>query len=273
MGVGTRVADAHALVDAFRDLVRQREAQNGTAESRSSSAAQFRFDPVTQIHVRVSPRDAFFAITERVPAGQAAGRISAELLCPYPPGIPAVFPGELISQDALNLLENVLAAGGKVTGAGDPTLQTVSVLAEEVAEHAAPPVLVPEGPGANLKCHNRWVVQESPPRRVKQVFNREQKDVFGGWVAVRLVQNRGTLEYVNALYADYEHYCRLMEEEPLDLAHFKVIFQQRYKKMLPNSYRIRMNPTTEVLAYGGIRLVSDDPDGDTGKADGPALRH
>ncbi|MFD3859096.1 hypothetical protein [Streptomyces cyaneofuscatus] len=44
------------------------------------------------------PRDAFFGDVEQVPAGQAVGRICAEMLTPYPPGIPAVLPGEVLDR-------------------------------------------------------------------------------------------------------------------------------------------------------------------------------
>lgn len=53
----------------------------------------------------------------------------AELLCPYPPGIPLACPGEQLSADVLRVLQEVIAAGGTVTGASDPSLQTVLVLA------------------------------------------------------------------------------------------------------------------------------------------------
>jgi hypothetical protein len=41
------------------------------------------------------PRDAFFGRTEPVPAERAAGRAVAEMLTPYPPGIPVAVPGEV----------------------------------------------------------------------------------------------------------------------------------------------------------------------------------
>ncbi|MFY9491487.1 MAG: DegT/DnrJ/EryC1/StrS family aminotransferase, partial [Mycobacterium sp.] len=44
----------------------------------------------------MSPRDAFFADHERVPAAEAVGRIAAETAAPYPPGVPALAPGERI---------------------------------------------------------------------------------------------------------------------------------------------------------------------------------
>lgn len=59
---------------------------------------------------------------------KAAGRISAELLCPYPPGIPLVVPGESISTQDIHALQAVLAQNGKIKGANDPLLRRVQVI-------------------------------------------------------------------------------------------------------------------------------------------------
>ena len=53
----------------------------------------------------------------------AAGRISAELLCPYPPGVPVVCPGEVVTQAVIDVCRRVQSSGGKVTGASDQSLQ------------------------------------------------------------------------------------------------------------------------------------------------------
>lgn len=66
----------------------------------------------------------------RVPADAAVGRLSAELLCPYPPGVPVALPGEALTAETLATLQAVLAAGGKVTGAADDTLRTLRVIVE-----------------------------------------------------------------------------------------------------------------------------------------------
>jgi arginine/lysine/ornithine decarboxylase len=58
------------------------------------------------------PRKAFFAHMETVSADAAAGRVSAELIAPYPPGVPMLAPGELISGAALDALREVQADGG-----------------------------------------------------------------------------------------------------------------------------------------------------------------
>ncbi len=79
--------------------------------------------------VAMSPRDAFFAARERVPAEGAVGRIAAETAAPYPPGIPALAPGELVTAEILSALRDEAAAGTRVAYCSDPTLETLLVVA------------------------------------------------------------------------------------------------------------------------------------------------
>ncbi|HEX6620380.1 MAG TPA: aminotransferase class I/II-fold pyridoxal phosphate-dependent enzyme [Solirubrobacteraceae bacterium] len=83
--------------------------------------------------VALSPRAAFLAAPERVPIAQAEGRIAAECLAAYPPGIPNVLPGERLTAANLATLQRTLAHGGVVRGAADPTLRTLLVVAEPAA--------------------------------------------------------------------------------------------------------------------------------------------
>ncbi|MGA0122391.1 MAG: aminotransferase class I/II-fold pyridoxal phosphate-dependent enzyme [Gaiellales bacterium] len=83
-------------------------------------------DPVTAM----SPRDAFFADHERVPAAQAVGRIAAESVVPYPPGIPALAPGEGVQGPGREALQAEAAAGTSIRYCGDPRLETVLVVRE-----------------------------------------------------------------------------------------------------------------------------------------------
>ncbi|MEG4443625.1 aminotransferase class I/II-fold pyridoxal phosphate-dependent enzyme [Microcoleus sp. AT9_B5] len=76
----------------------------------------------------LSPREAFFFPAETVPADKAVDRLCAELICPYPPGIPVLMPGEIITPAAVDYLQQILAAGGKITGCSDPDLQTLKVV-------------------------------------------------------------------------------------------------------------------------------------------------
>ncbi|MEG4395580.1 aminotransferase class I/II-fold pyridoxal phosphate-dependent enzyme [Microcoleus sp. BROC3] len=76
----------------------------------------------------LSPREAFFFPAETVPADKAVDRLCAELICPYPPGIPVLMPGEIITPAAVDYLQQILATGGKITGCSDPGLQTLKVV-------------------------------------------------------------------------------------------------------------------------------------------------
>jgi arginine decarboxylase len=76
----------------------------------------------------ISPRAAFFAATETVAIEQVIGRVSAELICPYPPGIPVLLPGERITAAAIEHLQQVLRSGGFISGCADAELQTVQVV-------------------------------------------------------------------------------------------------------------------------------------------------
>jgi lysine decarboxylase len=78
----------------------------------------------------ISPREAFFALRERVPAARAVGRMAAETAAPYPPGIPALAPGELITEEILVALQREAAAGTRVAYCSDPTLETLLVVAD-----------------------------------------------------------------------------------------------------------------------------------------------
>jgi lysine decarboxylase len=77
----------------------------------------------------LAPREAFFAPNETVPAATAVGRVSAELIAPYPPGIPVLAPGELITAAAVEALREVAADGGRIAYAADPSLATFQVIA------------------------------------------------------------------------------------------------------------------------------------------------
>lgn len=82
-----------------------------------------------QLETVCLPRDAFFGNVETVRADRAAGRIAAEQCTPYPPGIPAVVPGERLNDAVLDYLCSGVRAGMNIPDAADPSLQTIRVLA------------------------------------------------------------------------------------------------------------------------------------------------
>jgi arginine/lysine/ornithine decarboxylase len=75
----------------------------------------------------LTPREAYFAAEESVPVAKAGGRIAAEPITPYPPGIPLVMPGERLSDDVLQLLSALREAGNPIS-ASDPTMAIVKVV-------------------------------------------------------------------------------------------------------------------------------------------------
>ncbi|UOQ50639.1 aminotransferase class I/II-fold pyridoxal phosphate-dependent enzyme [Gracilibacillus caseinilyticus] len=81
----------------------------------------------------VSPREAFYADFEIITLADSAGRISAESIMIYPPGIPIFIPGEIISEDNLQYIFKNVASGLPVQGLQDETLATIRVLKERVA--------------------------------------------------------------------------------------------------------------------------------------------
>lgn len=74
-------------------------------------------------------QDAFFAESEIVPAAEAAGRVSADALAAYPPGIPNLLPGEVVTEEIIAFLQATAAdPSGYVRGAADPRVETLRVL-------------------------------------------------------------------------------------------------------------------------------------------------
>ncbi|NEO95150.1 MAG: lysine decarboxylase, partial [Moorea sp. SIO3G5] len=123
ISLGNTQTDIQQLVQAFTKL-----AQN----NRNSSTEQPAFcnlHPATcNLQPLLSPREAFFAPTETLPVTETINRISAELICPYPPGIPALMPGEQIKSNTIEYLQKILTLGGQITGCSDPSLQTLKVI-------------------------------------------------------------------------------------------------------------------------------------------------
>lgn len=113
----------HRLIAALRDLSEHRGEADPAPDFQVPLPAELRMP------TEMLPRDAFLGRTAEVPWRQAAGRISAEMICPYPPGIPIVAPGERLSTEVVDHLEQTVALGGKVEGAGDEALETFRVVA------------------------------------------------------------------------------------------------------------------------------------------------
>lgn len=123
VSAGNTPADIEQLVRGFTTLAeKEKRLEAGL------SCAGVPVLPSSPNPPALTPREAFFAETETLPGERACHRISAEIVCPYPPGVPVLMPGEIITRAALYCLQRVLSSGGTVTGCGDPSLQTLKVV-------------------------------------------------------------------------------------------------------------------------------------------------
>jgi len=119
------LADTRRTVELFtKAVIASVQRHRGTPRHVVGSAA-YGVDPVTV----TTPRHAYFARHEVVPSDQAVGRVCAEVIAPYPPGIPVLAPGEEITPGALEALRKARATGVRIAYAADPTLATIRVLA------------------------------------------------------------------------------------------------------------------------------------------------
>ncbi|MEU1983208.1 ornithine decarboxylase [Nocardia sp. NPDC019395] len=114
---------AGTLIAAVRDWRAQAHPTAAPREIRLPEPGELQLDTA------MLPRDAFFGPTEMVPIGEAAGRIAAEQLTPYPPGIPVVVPGELLDPGVLEYLRTGHEHGMNVPDASDRRLRSVRVVA------------------------------------------------------------------------------------------------------------------------------------------------
>lgn len=133
ISLGNTQTDIEQLVQSFRSIAQdnhQSQSVTSWQDVVKKWRAELLFVHPSSFIIRpaLSPRDAFFALTEMVPIDQTPDRISAELVCPYPPGIPALMPGELINPATIEYLQQVLHLGGNITGCSDPSLKTLKVV-------------------------------------------------------------------------------------------------------------------------------------------------
>ncbi|MFK4144629.1 aminotransferase class I/II-fold pyridoxal phosphate-dependent enzyme [Streptomyces sp. NPDC004065] len=111
------------LLDALRSLVDRAD----TIERKPG--VRLPAPSALELEQALLPREAFFGRAEQIPADRAEGRIAAEMISPYPPGVPVVAPGEVITGEVLDYLRSGVAHGFLIADAADPTLETLRVVA------------------------------------------------------------------------------------------------------------------------------------------------
>lgn len=123
LGLGQPLEPLERLSHDFAETVRR--------ISRPGETAVISRPPASLEHgTAVSPREAFLGQSEPVAVDQAVDRISCEAIAGYPPGVPALLPGERITAEVISYLRELTEAGARLHGAADPSFATVRVLVE-----------------------------------------------------------------------------------------------------------------------------------------------
>lgn len=132
--IGDNETSIDRLVQAFRTLSAERtgEINLSTTAGRSSGVA------IAPGEQALSPRDAFFAPSRAVPLAAAVGEIAAELVIPYPPGIPVLAPGDIVSAEKIDFLQHGARHGMYMSGPADPALETLRVVVPAPPQSTVP---------------------------------------------------------------------------------------------------------------------------------------
>jgi lysine decarboxylase len=128
--IGTTGKAADELVHAVRELAREDRpvdifSPSGVLERRIKTGT-YHLPKIPPM--RLSPREAFLSPTELIPFKQSAGRVCAEVITPYPPGIPVISPGEVITKEIIDYLGLEKKAGVKMQGPYDDDLRRIRVV-------------------------------------------------------------------------------------------------------------------------------------------------
>ena len=109
------------LLTALRCLV-------GEPASTAERKLEFPGDLLSANKVILSPRQAFFSEQESVEFSNSVGKVAGETIAFYPPGVPVLCPGELITRDLIDSIKKQQSAGRRVVGPRDTTLKYISVI-------------------------------------------------------------------------------------------------------------------------------------------------
>ena len=124
VGLGESVAALRRLAGDIEETVK-RVARPGTTAAIVGPTTTLRNE------VAVPPREAFLGEAEQLAVDDAVGRISCEAIASYPPGVPALLPGERISAETVAYLRELAAGGARLHGASDPLFRTINVLRDD----------------------------------------------------------------------------------------------------------------------------------------------
>lgn len=118
ISVGDRVQELERLIGACKEIARLH-----AREVRRIHMDEY-IDPI----IEMTPQDAFYAKSRQMPLRNAANQVSAEFVMCYPPGIPLIAPGELISEELIEHIEYARKKGCSLTGTQDMDVKMIKVV-------------------------------------------------------------------------------------------------------------------------------------------------
>ncbi|MDD6060149.1 MAG: aminotransferase class I/II-fold pyridoxal phosphate-dependent enzyme [Ruminococcus sp.] len=118
ISVGDRTRDIERLISALAEIKR-RFGKSGTG-----MLTQEYINPI----VAETPRRAFYADKMSLPLDEAAGHVCSEFVMCYPPGIPILAPGELITPQIIEYIKYAKEKGCQMTGTEDINIERLNVL-------------------------------------------------------------------------------------------------------------------------------------------------
>jgi arginine/lysine/ornithine decarboxylase len=118
LSVGDRMRDIERLISALSEIKRR------FGKESTGMLSQEYINPI----VAETPRKAFYADKISLPLEETAGRVCSEFVMCYPPGIPILAPGELITQEIIEYIEYAKEKGCSMTGTEDINIERLNVL-------------------------------------------------------------------------------------------------------------------------------------------------
>lgn len=125
--IGTIQKDLDYLVNGCALLAKKAQSKSSQKVISSKQMAEQGRKLSSSPILCMSPREAFYSNTKDVPLKKSNGHICAEVVTPYPPGIPLLMPGERITEEIINFLLEVRALGNPISST-DPSINTIQVV-------------------------------------------------------------------------------------------------------------------------------------------------
>ena len=111
VSIGDHQADLNRLVKSLKEI-----SQKFYKGPEPGKKIEELHPPAFSKQSALSPREAFFADTRYVRLEASVDSISSEVVTVYPPGIPVLIPGEVITQETVQYLQKMIALGATVDG-------------------------------------------------------------------------------------------------------------------------------------------------------------